>query len=84
MIKVKEIMPTCTTKKCPRYEADLFVYKGENNVRIGICYACGRFDGLYTDQKLLQTFVFNTELVLELIRDGLLIPVNQPSKVYKQ
>ena len=82
MIKMKT-MPLCTTKQCPRKDQELFVYKSDNNVNIGICYACGRFDGMQTDPKVLQSFVFNTEMVLELIQDGLLIPVNQPRKIYK-
>lgn len=79
MISVEKY-PECITKKCPRYKRELFVYKGDNNVEIGICYACGRFDGLHTDRNTLMTFVYNTEVVLDLIKNGLLIPVNNPTK----
>ena len=67
--------PVCKTGKCIRNNKDLYMYT-DGTLTIGICYACGTFDGAGTDKDLLEEFVFQPELILDLIKSGQLVAVN--------
>lgn len=68
-------VPKCTTEKCPRRNKDMYVYSDEI-LRIGICYACGMFDGRGSHDDVLEEMVSQPELILDLIQAGQLKAVN--------
>ena len=70
-----EKMPVCKTPSCVRTNQELYVYT-DGKLTIGICYACGSFDGAGTDKDILEEFIYQPELILDLIQSGQLVAIN--------
>jgi len=68
-------MPKCKNDECMRKGTDLYVYT-DGRFTIGICYACGGFDGTGCDAYVLEEFIYEPELILDLIKSGHLAAVN--------
>lgn len=75
MVDMNKRLPICETEKCIRKGKEFYVYT-DGEMTIGLCYACGSFDGTGTDPDLMEEFVYQPELVLDLIKSGQLILIN--------
>lgn len=68
-------LPKCRTENCPRKEKDMYVYT-DKVIRIGICYACGMFDGTGSNKEALQEMAGQPEMLLDMIAAGQLMAIN--------
>lgn len=72
---MRKKVPTCSSSNCTRKGKDLYVYT-DGSLTIGICYVCGAFDGIGTPSETLEDFIYDPELILDLIKSGHLIAIN--------